>query len=42
MKKVISDFSAVRQSLDLTAVSDRYSIEATTARLRRMLQTIEG
>jgi glycosyltransferase involved in cell wall biosynthesis len=38
MKAVISDFSGIRQKLDLTAVSDRYSIEASTARLRRMLQ----
>ena len=40
MKEVMADFSTVRQKLDLTAVSDRYSMEATTARLRRMLQTI--
>lgn len=40
MQTVMADFSAVRQKLDLTAVSDRYSIEATTARLRRMLQMI--
>ena len=40
MKTVMADFSAVRQKLDLAAVSDRYSIEASTARLRRMLERI--
>jgi len=40
MRTVMADFSAVRQKLDLTEVSDRYSIEATTARLRRLLQLV--
>ena len=40
MKMVMADFSAVRQTLDLTAVSDRYSIEATSARLQRLLQQV--
>lgn len=40
MKAVIADFPGVRQQLDLTAVSGQYSFEATTARVRRMLQTI--
>lgn len=38
MKTVMANFSTVRQRLDLTGVSDRYSPEATTARLRHMLQ----
>jgi hypothetical protein len=38
MKAVMADFSTARQKLDLTAVSDRYSITATTERLRRMLR----
>jgi glycosyltransferase involved in cell wall biosynthesis len=41
MTEVIEHFSAVRQKLDLDAASDRYSVEATAARLRRLLQAIE-
>jgi len=42
MKTVIMDFASVRQQLDLAVVSERYSPEATTARLRRMLETVAG
>lgn len=42
MKEVMADFSGVRQKLDLASVSGRYSIEATTARLRLLLKAIKS
>jgi glycosyltransferase involved in cell wall biosynthesis len=41
MTEMIEHFSAVRQKLDRSVVCERYSLEATTARLRRLLQAIE-
>jgi glycosyltransferase involved in cell wall biosynthesis len=41
MKIVMGDFAAISQQLDLAAVSDRYSVEATTARIQRLLSGIE-
>jgi glycosyltransferase involved in cell wall biosynthesis len=40
MKEVMANFSAVRQKLDLAAVCDRYSVEATATRLQQMLKTM--
>lgn len=40
MKEVIENFAAVRQKLNLSAVHERYSPEATATRLRQMFQTI--
>jgi glycosyltransferase involved in cell wall biosynthesis len=40
MRAVIDNFQAVRQKLDLSVVCERYSPEATTARLKRLLKTI--
>jgi glycosyltransferase involved in cell wall biosynthesis len=40
MKAVIENFAAVRQKLSLSAVRERYSFEATAARVRQLLKTI--
>jgi glycosyltransferase involved in cell wall biosynthesis len=40
MKEVIEHFPAVRQKLNLAAVHERYSFEATAMRLRQMFKTI--
>jgi glycosyltransferase involved in cell wall biosynthesis len=40
MGKIISDFPGISQQLDLATVSDRYSVAATTSRLRDMLNSI--
>jgi glycosyltransferase involved in cell wall biosynthesis len=40
MKEVIEHFPAVREKLDLSEVYERYSVEATTVRLKRLLNAI--
>ena len=40
MKEVIEHFSAVRQKLDRSAICERYSLEATTVRMKRLLNAI--
>ena len=40
MRAVIDNYPAVRQKLDRSAVGERYSPEATAARLKRLLKTI--
>ena len=40
MKEVIEHFSAVRQKLNVTAIYERYSMEATVPRLKRLLNAI--
>jgi glycosyltransferase involved in cell wall biosynthesis len=40
MKEAIESFSSFRQKLNLAAVHERYSFEATAARLRQMFKTI--
>ena len=40
MKELIENYAAVRQKLNLSAVHESYSIEATAARMRQMFKTI--
>lgn len=40
MRAVMDNFSGIRRQLDMTGVSERYSIEATTSRVRQLLQTL--
>jgi glycosyltransferase involved in cell wall biosynthesis len=42
MKNVIANFSAIAKKIDLQTVSGRYSVAATTTRLRQLLQTVEA
>jgi glycosyltransferase involved in cell wall biosynthesis len=40
MREVIENFAAVRQKLNLSAVHERYSFEATVTRMRQLLKRI--
>jgi glycosyltransferase involved in cell wall biosynthesis len=40
MREVIEHFSAVRQNLDRSVICQRYSLEATTVRVKRLLNAV--